>query len=87
MKKFLRDSKGSITVYTLVSMAFFLTVSIGIHTNTNNKVQEQDTQIEQIQESYEKQDDINSIYEQTYEKIKHIKTPTINSNIEANICE
>ena len=75
MKKFLRNSKGSITVYTLVSMAFFLTVSIGIHTNSNHKVQEQDMQIEQIQENYEKQEDVQGIYEKTYEKVKQIKIP------------
>lgn len=68
-----RSQKGSVTLYTLVSMIFFLTVSIGVYTNSNNKLQSQEKQINQIQESYEQERDFINIEEENKGEIKSPK--------------
>ena len=37
-----KREKGSITLYVLVSMMFFLSVTAGIYVNSSNKVQKQE---------------------------------------------
>lgn len=68
-----KSQKGSVTLYTLVSMIFFLTVSIGVYTNSNNKLQSQEKQINQIQESYEQERDFINIEEENKGEIKSPK--------------
>ena len=63
----IRQEKGSITLYVLISMFFFITVVLGIYFNSTSKVQKQNKEIEKIQKEYEKEN-INDIYEKTYNK-------------------
>ena len=64
-KNRLKKENGSITLYVLISMFFFIIVTFGIYFNTNSKIQKQNKEIEQIQKQYEKED-INDLYEKTY---------------------
>lgn len=57
-----KKENGSITLFVLVSMLFFIIVLMSIFVNTNNKMQKQEKEIQQIQKSYQKED-INSLYE------------------------
>ena len=63
-RKRLKNEKGSITLYVLISMFFFIIVVFGIYFNTNSKMQKQNKEIEQIQKQYEKEN-INDVYEKT----------------------
>ncbi len=74
MKKILRiflnkttQENGSITLFVLLSMLFFLIVLLGIYANTSLKVQNQKKEIDKIQSTYN-QMDINSAYYKAYEK-------------------
>ena len=64
-KNEIKNQKGAITLYVLISMVFLLIVILGIYINTSNKIQKQEKEIERIQKEYE-QEDINDIYEETY---------------------
>lgn len=66
----LKKENGSITLFVLVSMLFFIIVLMGIFVNTNNKIQKQEKEIQQIQRSYQKED-INSLYENIIEQKRH----------------
>ena len=63
----LKRENGSITLFVLVSMLFFIIVLMGIYVNTSNKIQKQEKEIQQIQKSYQKED-INSLYQNTIKK-------------------
>ena len=66
-RKRLKNEKGSITLYVLISMFFFIIVVFGIYFNTNSKMQKQNKEIEQIQKQYEKEN-INDVYEKAEDK-------------------
>lgn len=61
MKNSFKDEKGSVTLYVIISMMFFLIVVVGIYVSSTNKVQDQQKEIEKIHESYEMKD-INTLY-------------------------
>lgn len=60
-KNKIKSSKGSITLYVLISMIFFLVIVFGIYTNASNKTQKQDKEINKIQKEYQ-QEDIDDLY-------------------------
>ena len=66
LKSKIKEQKGSITLFVLMSMLFFVIVVVAVYVNTNYKAQAQQREIEKIQQTYEK-DDINEIY-QEYKK-------------------
>lgn len=51
-KKFLKNEKGSITVYVLASMLFMLIMTSTIYMNVSNKTNEQEKQLDKIVEEY-----------------------------------
>ena len=53
MIKFLKNTKGAIALYVLLSSLFFLTVSAGTYMVVNNREQEQVKEIQRIQETYQ----------------------------------
>lgn len=61
------EQKGSITLFVLVSMLFFVIVLMGLYINSSNKIQKQQREIEKIQKQYEKQD-INDLYNKIYDE-------------------
>lgn len=63
MKKINRtkEEKGSITLFVLMSMIFFVIVLVGLYVNSSYKVQKQQKEIERIQRTYEIED-INGVY-------------------------
>lgn len=60
----IKKQNGSITLYTIISMLFFLIMVSGLYINSSYRVQKQNKEIQKIQEEYKK-DDINDIYEKT----------------------
>ena len=64
-QKKIKQEKGSITLYVLISMMFFLVVIFGIYVNSSNKIQKQEEEINKVQKEYEKET-VNDIYEKTY---------------------
>lgn len=64
MKNKIESQRGSITLFVLISMIFLIIVIVGIYISISNKLQKQEKEIEQIQQSYEKTD-INTVYEKT----------------------
>ena len=50
---FLKSTKGSITLYVLLSSIFFLTLSAGTYVGLNNRQQEQEQEIKRVQKMYE----------------------------------
>ena len=66
LKSKIKEQKGSITLFVLMSMLFFVIVVVAVYVNTNYKAQAQQRELEKIQQTYEK-DDINEIY-QEYKK-------------------
>lgn len=63
----LKKEKGSITLYVLISMFFFIVIVFGVYFNTNSKIQKQNKEIEKIQKQYEKEN-INDVYEKAEDK-------------------
>ena len=47
-----RGEKGSVTLYVLVSMTFFLVVVMGIYISSSNKLRAQEGQIKRVQQQY-----------------------------------
>lgn len=60
-KNKIKSSKGSIIIYVIISMMFFLAIIFGIYANTSNKSKMQEKRIEKLQKEY-KQEDINDLY-------------------------
>lgn len=60
-KSKIKDSKGSITLYVLISMFFFLFVLIGIYTNTIAKIEKQNKDLDKVINNY-KQENIDDLY-------------------------
>ncbi len=63
----IKQEKGSITLFVLISMVFILVAVLGIYFNSSSKAQKQYKEIEKIQKEYEKEN-INDVYEKTYDK-------------------
>lgn len=63
----IKQEKGSITLYVLISMFFVLAAILGIYFNSNSKAQKQYKEIEKIQSEYEKEN-INDVYEKAYDQ-------------------
>ena len=72
----IKQEKGSITLYVVLSMAFFLFLILGIYFNTNNKIQKQEKEIEKIQQEY-KRNNIEEVYEKAHTNYTKTETPTI----------
>lgn len=66
-KSKIKEQKGSITLFVLVSIMFFVIVLVGLYINSSNKIQKQQREIEKVQKSYEKEN-VNDLYNKTYEK-------------------
>lgn len=61
IKSKIKEQKGSITLFVLTSMLFFVIVVVAVYVNTNYKAQAQQRELEKIQQTYQKED-INDIY-------------------------
>ena len=72
----IKQEKGSITLYVVLSMAFFLFLILGIYFNTSNKIQKQEKEIEKIQQEY-KRNNIEEVYEKAHTNYTKTETPTI----------
>lgn len=69
INKIKNNERGSITIFILVSMLFFITVLILSYSGQIYKMNSQKKQIEQIQEEYSAKDEIEEIYNQALDKI------------------
>lgn len=76
VKQYIKQEKGAITSYVLLSMLFFLVVISGIYFNTNNKMQKQEKEINKIQQEYQK-NNIEEIYEQAQTNYTSVDAPSI----------
>lgn len=63
----LKEQNGSITLFVLLSIMFFVIVLVGLYVNSSYKFQKQQQEIEKIQKSYNTEN-INDLYNKTYEK-------------------
>lgn len=70
-----KEEKGSVTLYVIISMMFFLIVVVGIYVSSTNKVQTQQKEIEKIQKSYETED-INTLYNEKYSISDYLEVQT-----------
>lgn len=68
-KSKLKEQNGSITLFVLLSIMFFVIVLMGLYINSSYKVQKQEQDIEKIQKSYNIEN-INELYNKVYEKYK-----------------
>ncbi len=66
----LKEENGSITLFVLMSIMFFVIVLMGLYINSSYKIQKQQKDLEQIQKSYNQQN-IDDLYNKTYEKYKN----------------
>lgn len=66
-KSNIKEQKGSITLFVLISIMFFVIVLMGLYINSSYKMQKQQREIEQIQKSYNKEN-IDDLYNKAYEK-------------------
>lgn len=67
LNKKIKKEQGSVTLFVLVSMIFFMFVLVGMYVNTSNKVAKQEREVNKIQQSYE-QVDVNDIYNKKIEQ-------------------
>lgn len=67
--KNLRSNNGSITLFILIAIIFFLAIVINLYINSKNHEQAVDSYIEEIKREYEKDiNNIDEIYEQEISK-------------------
>ena len=64
----LKNQKGSVTIFVLIVMIFFLIMLVSLFANTKTKIIEQEKQIAIIQKEYETEN-INQTMEQKYDEI------------------
>ena len=70
MKKMkIKEEKGSITVFVVVSILFFVIVATGLYINSNYKIRKQNREIEKIQENYNNVKNVNYLYQEAVNKI------------------
>ena len=69
MKNKISNSKGSITLFVLISVLFFLVVVSGIYIGVSNKTQKQESDIQKIQQVYEKEN-VDDLYNKSIENKK-----------------
>ena len=68
-KKILKNEKGSITLFVLLAILFFLIMIFSIFISTSNKKQSQTSEVDRIRQEYEQSvDNINQIYNETLEE-------------------
>ena len=65
---FLKIQKGSVTLYVVLSMIFFLIVLMGIYVNVNYRAQKQQRDIKKIEQSYN-QVNMDELYEKAIQSI------------------
>lgn len=81
----LKQEKGSVTLFVLVSMLFFVLFVSGMYMLGSTKEQSQIGQISKIKQTYEKgMEEIDEIYETMKEKYPYIVTYEINNTEEQN---
>ena len=73
--KFFKEEHGSVTLFVLIAMIFFLIVTISIYVNSQSKLQAQNAEIEQIRKNYEK-NNYSEYLENTYNDLTQ-NTPII----------
>lgn len=76
VKQSIKQEKGAITSYVLLSMLFFLVVISGIYFNTNNKMQKQEKEINKIQQEYQKNNP-EEMYVQAQTNYTSVDAPSI----------
>ena len=64
-----KGERGSVTLFVLIAMIFFLTVGIGVYMANINTQQSQQQDVKKIQSEYAGTDDVNSIYQEQKDKI------------------
>ena len=64
----LKNQQGSVTLFVLIVMIFFLIILVSLFANTKTKIIEQEKQIAIIQKEYETED-INQTMEHKYDEI------------------
>ncbi len=67
LKLKIKEEKGSITLFVLTSIIFFVVVLVGLYVNSSYKIQKQQKEIQKIQNSYETEN-IDELYNKTYNK-------------------
>ena len=77
--KLLRNQKGSISMFVIVSVLFLVFVLVGIYTNYANKLKNQEEQLGKIQENYEKYHSVNEMDELYIAQLKPKDTSVANS--------
>ena len=65
----IKNQNGSITLFVLLSIMFFVIILVGLYINSSYKFQKQKQDIEKIQKSYNTEN-IDDLYNKTYEKQK-----------------
>ena len=81
MQKILKNEKGSVALFVLLSVLFFLVVVTGVAVSFKNKETQIDSQFEKIKLSYEK--DANQVYNEAIATPKTI-TPNETSVVNPN---
>ena len=66
MKEKIKKEKGSITLFVLIALLFFIIICIFIYTNINNKKISQNEELKQIEKNYET---TNEALEEKYQEI------------------
>lgn len=64
-EKFMKKQSGSVTLFVLIAMIFFLIVCFFIYTNSNNKKISQSKELEQLKKNYEQnKEELDEEYEE-----------------------
>ena len=64
----MKNERGSVTLFVLISMIFFLVIAMTAYVSASNKLQGQNAEVEQIKAAYEQNIDSNSLL-QLYNKV------------------
>lgn len=70
---FYKSNKGSVTLFVLIAMLFFLGLAFSSYTAVSNKLQAQNKEIYEIKSSYSQntsQNDLEQLYQEQVEKSK-----------------
>ena len=77
----LKGEKGSVTLFVLIAMIFFLTIGITVYIANVNQKQSQEKEINKIQYEYGKNNDLNTIYNEQVDKVQQKLLITVKDSV------
>ena len=75
-----RGEQGSVTLFVLIAMIFFLTVGVAVYISNVNNSSSQQRDVKKIQSEYNDTGDVNKVYEDQKDRLNQRLFITVKDN-------